>query len=415
MRRVIVLLTAMTVRVVGYAGAALATSVLDQENTDVSTPDVPNGYNVAVAANQVLGQTFTSGMSGSLDKVSLRLGYAPGWKTWEATGTVSDSDLVVEVKAVRLDGLPTGSALGSATVPRADFGSTAVDWRDITLTQPARVIASTEYVVLVSGTVPMVCGTDCVNGTYLLNYNPNENPYSAGNLIARNQFGNWNSLGLGAADAAFKTYVSDADATAPVLNLADITQVAKSSSGAAVNFTATATDDVDGSVPVSCSVDNNPVASGDTFPLGTTQVDCSATDAAGNTANGSFEVNVVYGWSGVLQPINGGTTLNDYSDDTSSFRLGSTIPVTFKLSGDSAGITDATAKLLVAKVSDNVIGTEENADSTAAATEGNLFRYDETNDQYVFNWGTRGLEAGAYQLGIDLGDGATNTVRVSLR
>ncbi len=205
------------------------------------------------------------------------------------------------------------------------------------------------------------------------------------------------------------------DTTPPVLTLPqDITEEAAGADGSSVTFTPTAEDDVDGTgVPVICASASG-LTSGDTFPLGTTQVDCSATDAAGNTANGSFNVNVIYGWSGVLQPINGGTTLNDYSDDTSSFRLGSTVPVTFKLSGASAGITDATAKLLVAKVSDNVTGTEENADSTAAATEGNLFRYDATSDQYVFNWGTRGLEVGTYELRIDLGDGTRNTVRVSL-
>jgi hypothetical protein len=66
-------------------------------------------------------------------------------------------------------------------------------------------------------------------------------------------------------------------------------------------------------------------------------------------------------------------------------------------------------------VSDNVAGSEAEATSTAAAMEGNLFRYDATSEQYVFNWGTKGLEVGTYQLRIDLGDVTTNTVRVSLK
>jgi hypothetical protein len=49
--------------------------------------------------------------------------------------------------------------------------------------------------------------------------------------------------------------------------------------------------------------------------------------------------------------------------------------------------------------------------STAAAT----FRYDATSGQYVFNWSTKGLTAGTYQLRIDLADGASRTVRISLR
>lgn len=192
---------------------------------------------------------------------------------------------------------------------------------------------------------------------------------------------------------------------------ADIAKTATSSSGAMVSYQQpTATDLVDDNVAVNCSP-----ASGSTFALGTTTVNCSASDSRNNTSQKSFKVNVTYSWGGVLQPINGGTTLGDYTDDTSSFRLGGTVPVKLKLSEDSAGITDATAKLVYAKISNNVVGTDADAETTAAATTGNLFRYDATSDEYIFNWGTKGLTTGTYQLRIDLLDGTTNTVRVSLR
>jgi len=48
---------------------------------------------------------------------------------------------------------------------------------------------------------------------------------------------------------------------------------------------ASATDVVDGTVPVTCTP-----ASGATFALGPTTVTCTATDAAGNTATGTFAV-----------------------------------------------------------------------------------------------------------------------------
>src|SRR5205807_1583186 len=51
------------------------------------------------------------------------------------------------------------------------------------------------------------------------------------------------------------------------------------------NYPATASDIVDGSDPVNCDH-----VSGSTFPLGTTTVQCTATDTHNNTAHGSFTV-----------------------------------------------------------------------------------------------------------------------------
>jgi hypothetical protein len=78
------------------------------------------------------------------------------------------------------------------------------------------------------------------------------------------------------------------DTTPPALSLpANITAEATGPTGAAVTYSATATDIVDGSRPVTC---DHP--SGSAFPLGTTTVQCSATDTHNNTAYGSFTVTV---------------------------------------------------------------------------------------------------------------------------
>jgi hypothetical protein len=66
-------------------------------------------------------------------------------------------------------------------------------------------------------------------------------------------------------------------------------------------------------------------------------------------------------------------------------------------------------------VSDSVVGTEEEAVSIAAATEGNLFRYDPVEDKYVFNLSTQDLTQGTYRLRIDLGDGEKHIVYISLK
>ena len=76
------------------------------------------------------------------------------------------------------------------------------------------------------------------------------------------------------------------DVTAPTLTPpGTITVDATSPHGAVVTFAASAADDVDASSTPVCTP-----ASGATFPIGTTTVECSATDAAGNTATGSFDV-----------------------------------------------------------------------------------------------------------------------------
>jgi HYR domain len=77
------------------------------------------------------------------------------------------------------------------------------------------------------------------------------------------------------------------DTTAPVIQIpADIAVAATSPAGAAVSFSATATDAVDGTDVVSCGP-----SSGTTFAVGQTTVTCTAGDAAGNQASSqSFSV-----------------------------------------------------------------------------------------------------------------------------
>src|SRR5439155_3111878 len=110
-------------------------------------------------------------------------------------------------------------------------------------------------------------------------------------------------------------------------------------------------------------------ASGSTFGPGVTTVTCTATDAAGNvSAARTFAVSVAYSWSNLLQPIN--------TDNSSVFKLGSTVPVKFRLTGDSSGIANLGAKLYYAKSSNATPGTYLEAVSTAAADSRTTVRYD---------------------------------------
>ena len=90
------------------------------------------------------------------------------------------------------------------------------------------------------------------------------------------------------------------DTTAPVLALpSNLVVEATGPGGAAATYAASANDDVDGAVPVTLSP-----ASGSTFPLGTTTVNASASDVAGNTASGSFTVTVQDTTAPVITSLN---------------------------------------------------------------------------------------------------------------
>ncbi|MDP9193452.1 MAG: HYR domain-containing protein [Acidobacteriota bacterium] len=90
-------------------------------------------------------------------------------------------------------------------------------------------------------------------------------------------------------DGSISFTITVVDTTPPVLTLpADMTLHAVNAAGAAGTFTATASDLVDGSVPVVCTP-----PSGSTFALGTTTVLCTATDAHDNESSGSFLIHVI--------------------------------------------------------------------------------------------------------------------------
>jgi hypothetical protein len=195
-----------------------------------------------------------------------------------------------------------------------------------------------------------------------------------------------------AANGSFTITVQDT--TAPSLNLpSNITTTAASNSSKVVSYSASATDLVDGPVTVNCSP-----ASGSSFGVGTTTVNCSATDAHGNTANGSFTVTVNYNWTGFFQPIDNGV-LN-------IAKAGSTIPVKFSLGGDQGlNIWYSSAYPNSGSISCNADPSVDAIEEYSTATVSGL-KYDATANQYIYNWKTTSSWSGTCrQLIVRLGDG----------
>jgi CSLREA domain-containing protein len=123
---------------------------------------------------------------------------------------------------------------------------------------------------------------------------------------------------------------------------------------AVVNYSATATDNCPG-VIVAC----NP-ASGASFPLGTTTVTCTATDASGNTANCSFTVAVTnappVANAGPDQTVSEGATVTLNGSSSSDANPGQTLSLQWTQTGGPAvsltGANTATATFTAPNVAD---------------------------------------------------------------
>jgi hypothetical protein len=187
------------------------------------------------------------------------------------------------------------------------------------------------------------------------------------------------------------------DTTAPTLNLPNnITKQAPNNSEAVVTYSASASDLVDGSVAVTCTP-----ASGSTFHAGTTTVNCSATDNAGNTRNGSFTVTVNYGWTGFFRPV-------DNPDTVNSVKAGQSIPVKFSLAGNQGlnifAAGSPTSQKITCDTSDPVDAIEE-----TVTAGGSSLSYDSSLDQYNYVWKTDKSWAGTCrQLTVKTADGTTH-------
>ncbi len=326
--------------------------------------------NVSCRSPGMLAQTFTAGVSRRLTQVSI---YGEGAQMGGA--------VAAEVRTVRVSGdlmqlgAPSETVLASSLV-RAPMWP-GPSWHEFDLFPAPLVEAGQQYAIVLTSDVTWYgycLGTPPVPFWPPLASWPTDvaGPYPGGQPLSR-ATGMW-CFDARPFDFMFRTKVQPlADIVPPVISgvPTDLILEATSPSGGVATWSQpVATDPQDGPVEVSSNW-----ASGDTFPLGTTTVTFSAVDCFGNmSTDDTFRVTVNYGWTGILDPIN--------VDGTSVFNAGRTVPVKFALRGLSVGVHDAIATLEIAKLSDNVVGTELEADSTSSATTDNLFRYDATSGGY---------------------------------
>ena len=129
--------------------------------------------------------------------------------------------------------------------------------------------------------------------------------------------------------------VTVSDTTAPTIDAhANLTAAATSPSGAVVTYAAPLSHDaVDGDVPAACAP-----ASGATFPIGTTTVTCTATDAHGNAATAvTFTVTV----SDTTAPV------VTYLGNAGTYGVTSTVSIHCAASDGGSGVVSTTCADIV--------------------------------------------------------------------
>lgn len=231
----------------------------------------------------------------TVNSVTIEANMAGGWKlAFNAIGSASDAeDGTPSVACTPVAG--TFLAVGTTTLvsctAKDSGGLTATASGNITVvdtTAPSLSLPSDLTVVAASPAGSVVSfatsADDVVSGPLAVSCAPASGstfPLGATTVNCSAQDGA-NNMALGSFQVTVK------DTGAPVLTLpADISLVVHQPGDAVVTFSASATDFIEGSLPVTCT----PV-SGTIFPDGTTPVKCTATDSAGNTSTGSFSVTV---------------------------------------------------------------------------------------------------------------------------
>jgi hypothetical protein len=185
------------------------------------------------------------------------------------------------------------------------------------------------------------------------------------------------------------------DTTPPSIAAHDnVVATATSGSGAIVTYTLpTATDLVDGNVAVACLP-----ASGAQFPLGATTVNCSATDAAGNTGTSSFTVTVSFAFNGFFRPIDNLPVVN-------VVKAGQSIPVKFSLGGNM-GLAIFAAGYPKSNVLTCSSGAPTDVIEETVTAGGSSLSYDPLTGQYNYVWKTEKSWAGqCRQLIVKFADG----------
>jgi len=180
-----------------------------------------------------------------------------------------------------------------------------------------------------------------------------------------------------------------------------------------VTFSATAHDNCDPNPTITYSK-----APGSGFPVGTTTVNCTATDASANQSSASFTVTrAPLAFTGFLDPIGGAdATGGSFATPVRTIKLKSTLPVKFTAACNGSPVLAGIHRLQVLKYADQTTsGDPIDATPTDAATTGDQFQLAGT--EWHFNLDTKAtcMSVGTWLLRATLSDGSQHSAWIQIK
>ncbi len=176
-----------------------------------------------------------------------------------------------------------------------------------------------------------------------------------------------------------------------------------------LTFNFNATDDISGIAILKATLDGNPIQNNATIimsQVGEHIFRLEAIDKAGNPSIQERKFKVIYKFEGFLPPL----------QKEAVFNQGRSIPVKFQLFDvNNQIVSTAQASLFFAFVQNGTLGEFQSAVSSGESNSGNKFRFDEKDQQYIFNWNMSSLTPGNYRLRTDLDDGKAYSIEVELK
>ena len=165
-----------------------------------------------------------------------------------------------------------------------------------------------------------------------------------------------------------------------------------------------ASDDLSGLKSATASVDNGqPI---DTSTTGLKELEVTAEDFAGNKTTQKINYSVIYFYSSLF---------DENKKHDQGYKAGSGLPIKFDIQAEGMDLGQIEARLYLVPVINGIVGNKIPAFSKGKANDENIFRYSDSEDQFIFNLDTKGLSSGIWQLIIEFSFGASVSTEIEIR